>query len=446
MNPAINDINTNKSNELLNSLIQKIPWSGVKNIFSNRKKLMTKFKKGGYRLVQKNKTRAIQVICDGCKEEDYHFLFYNWYENRPAYTDLLEPYFDSEDYLDWSEEQNIKEGEYALPDLVFEKLCAVLISEHALFFLHFSPIKFTEKQVEVLTNLPASIKPEDLDPKGTIEEKTRKKGLNNKNGNLKKERNQYIENKIYYKEKEHLKKSNNRIKQLLKEKKLLKDNERINLKEIEKLKRKIDELNNEQKNLKDENKQHLKKIANLKRNIDKKVERISKELENLREAKTIIEKQADGLNKQLEKSTLIVNAQSVRIKNLQKELVKVKEQKTTCFIKILSLIDMKGLIDELNEPDDVKELLSTVVVPPTNDDHASDQKQEETIKNFWNGLIEREKIFIKDIIEIDAISVMNSSYFKNWGTKADYFVDLKYSLRARAVLVNLIYEILRQQQ
>jgi len=198
--------------------------------------------------------------------------------------------------------------------------------------------------------------------------------------------------------------------------------------------------------LKDENKRHLKKNANLKRNIDKEVERISTELENLKEAKAITEKQTGALSKQLDKSNRIVKVQSGRIKNLQKELEKVKEQKTACFHNILSLIDIRDLINDLNEPDDVKELLSTVVIPPTSDDQTSEQTQEDAIDIFWNGLIKSEKEFISEVIKIDAMSVMNGSFFKNWGTKADYFLDLKYSLRARAVLVNLFYEILRQQQ
>ena len=61
---------------------------------------------------------------------------------------------------------------------------------------------------------------------------------------------------------------------------------------------------------------------------------------------------------------------------------------------------------------------------------------------FWRKLLEGESASVKILEEITLEAASERDFSNQWADLSDRLVDLKYSLRARAVLIGFFYEIL----
>lgn len=383
----------------LELMIKEISWSSLEGHILTKKSLSGKIKQGGFRLIQKNRAYFEKLIYKESKESDFEKLFNIWCSEHSEYSELLEHYFDSEEYEKWAEENNIKEDEYALPDSEFAELSVHLSREHAYFFLCFSPIRFSEKQIDILLNLPAHNKKDDV--KNAVElEKIRSSNA-----------------------------------------------------ELNTLKRKITKLSNKNKELQKENEEKLEEIKKLKEQlkncleevdlkVNKAIQEIREELEENKELLLKSKSQDDELKAQLGKSEQIIKSQASQIEGLNKKIRRLQEPEY--FQKIIKSVNWNEIIDYLNKPQEVKELLLSVVKKPASDDSNDDAGNQDDLKQFWSNQLNKEKDTLGKVTKIDIMSLINKTYFREWAEHADEFLDLKYSLSARLVLVDMLYEILRE--
>ena len=109
---------------------------------------------------------------------------------------------------------------------------------------------------------------------------------------------------------------------------------------------------------------------------------------------------------------------------------------------VLSQLNSPDIIRALNEPDEVKDLLLSVVRIPEADDKMQASKKTGDLENFWDKLIQSETDTLKVLAAFDTQSMIEPSFSANWPDLVDQLADVKYSLRARAVLVDFIHEIL----
>jgi hypothetical protein len=98
----------------------------------------------------------------------------------------------------------------------------------------------------------------------------------------------------------------------------------------------------------------------------------------------------------------------------------------------------------LNEPDEVQELLLSAIRIPATDEASSTGPKSDDLNGFWARLLGDESETLKAVSNITVEAAGEPDFSNRWPDLSDQLVDLKYSLRARAVLINFIYEILRK--
>jgi len=105
----------------------------------------------------------------------------------------------------------------------------------------------------------------------------------------------------------------------------------------------------------------------------------------------------------------------------------------------------RELVAALNEPDEVKEILAANVKTPSSDADIDPEDTRPTVAERWRHFIDQEETAMRDLTTIKAVDVLEGDFYRDWADRADQLTDLKYSLRARAVIVDLISEILRRK-
>jgi len=141
-----------------------------------------------------------------------------------------------------------------------------------------------------------------------------------------------------------------------------------------------------------------------------------------------------------------LSRKSDELEKLNENIQELKRKDRELFHRILDKLNFQELFSQLNEPDEIKDTLSSLVKPTTVDSNESDINVSNNLRDFWNRLIEREEELLNRITSVQATSVVEGTYFHQWADHKDDFDDLIYSLRARAFLANLIYKIIKQQQ
>lgn len=400
---------------ILEAMIREISWKQLKELISSRSDLKDIFAKGSFQLISKNRNRVENILIENCFDTDCQYLFLAWYSRKNKYRQILEQYFESDKYKKWSKTKKIKDGEYGLPETLFKIFLKLLKAKDALFFLHFSPIKFTNDQAKSLIYHAAySIdSPNDLHSYKEISPLLSSKELQDLRSKLKE----------------------------------LKESHKI----LERNKREIQaknwHLDKENKKYKEINERIAEKLRGLQTEMDLKIQeaaaKVNEKLNRCNETKIRAEKEIRILKEQSRQNQLILENRAGEISNIKKKLEKYKDDEEKHFHSILEKIDVNEIISTINEPDEVKESLSAVR-PPKSDEPVVDSEETVDLKTFWLNAIREEEKLLEKITSIKAGAVVNGTYFEQWGSHADEFVDLKHSLRARIVLINMLYEILRQ--
>jgi len=384
--------------QILKNMAHEIPWNILYKFLVIKPAVYEEFQKGGFKPDRKNKNRMVDMITSAYKDGDGETLFLKWLNTKRSYLDIIEPFYS--DYPGWAKEHGVEKGKYVMLDDLFERFVTALESRHALFFIHFSPIVFTEEQKTVLMRISMLNEGERKDP-----EILRVGGKQIGFVDQKELHRLTAENKEFAREVQKLREENQRIRQ-----------------QLEKKTGGVDDA------------------AQMAKKIEKEyTEKLDGALNKTQRLEGEIEKQATMIRR-LEH---MVSNREGEIRNLKKRFSGLAEKEKEQFQKILSKIDLPELVRSLNEPDEVKILLESLVKAPTTEEAVVDRAGTD-IKTFFDGLSKKEDEILNGITSIGAASVADGSYFQKWADHADELLDLKYSYRAKAVIVNLIYETLRQ--
>lgn len=116
-------------------------------------------------------------------------------------------------------------------------------------------------------------------------------------------------------------------------------------------------------------------------------------------------------------------------------------KKVTCLFEQINTVEIIGA---LNEPDEVKDLLFSVVRVPQDDHSLLKDSGDIHFKKSWFHMVRHELKTIKKISTIDINELIDSKFSQSWPDYTDLLVDLKYSLKARAAILNLISETMKQ--
>jgi len=135
--------------EVLKKMLGELPFSVLEDIIKHNKTLHNEFTKGGFHFDPKWKSRAMDIVFNDCKGDlkKNIFFFHKWYEKKPEYQRVLEPYFTSPEYLDW-DKKDIKTKSDELRKIeqdVFDEFTVALPNNHVGYIIYFSYIGFDEE-------------------------------------------------------------------------------------------------------------------------------------------------------------------------------------------------------------------------------------------------------------------------------------------------------------
>ncbi len=307
--------------QVLREMIGELPFSVLEDIIKHKKVLKNKFEKGGFHFDPKNRNRAVEIIFNDCKDDyevDRHkwtFLFEKWLGKNFEYQRILEPYFNSAEYVKWNKDENKKKSDELtrMEQAAFDELTAVLPENHVSYFLYFSHIEFNEELTAKWRDL--------ADQENSEKIKLLRKIIFNKNDeihNLKssvtEERNKLREKveKEQGELKEEVKSFNDKIKKF--EEELGHKNKRI-----EELKNQLDEMRPQ--SLEIENLKRQNRLLSLK---EKELEKLKNE--GLTE---FIETKKDEINAKLNEINLALEQKKNELEEISIKISEEKENKET---------------------------------------------------------------------------------------------------------------------
>jgi len=144
--------------EVLDLLLKSMPSKPLLDSIKMSAGLKTVILRGGIRPQKSNAPIIMARLRDHLllqgKTPEFTSLFLLWYEHCFPGQEVLDVYFQSDAYKEWSTEQGVAENEYAMTPEAFEEHLSGISKQEGLIFLYYSPIRFTPDQEKALLELP----------------------------------------------------------------------------------------------------------------------------------------------------------------------------------------------------------------------------------------------------------------------------------------------------
>jgi len=412
MSPKKNMILLEHLEEALNDL----GWNNVKDLVKSKRKFKKIFSQGGYQFKAVNLPRAIQIISDNYDDSDLHFIFLKWCEKIKIYDEVLDSLFSADD-----DGKEYEKSSHKLDKKLFTELLNNLRYNHSEKFIYLSPFTFTKSQKKLLADKNTELQKKIKGPKKTNPKSISEISDKDFKNEIKELKATIRSNK---KEIRNIEKENQNFKtQINNLGKKLEESQNLTIEYEEKL-LSIEEINAENET------RYTNKLNKNRSNYKKVIEDKNYELDELKDKNLNL---SDELLKR-----------SNELKALNDEL---KSQKDLFYKKVTYLFEQVNsveIIGALNEPDEVKDLISSVVQVPQNDHSLSLESVDTFFKKSWFNMVRQELKTIRQLSNIDINILIDNNFSKAWPDYKDLLVDLKYSLKARATLLNLIAETMMQ--
>lgn len=407
--------NTSEINiaEMTKIMLRELSWKAIKEILSANEAGLTTFQRGGFDLDRKNRSRAEKILGKKIGTKNEKEIFFKWYEEQEKYTRILNSYVSKKELGGSSEKVDSQELSSPLKDEDYENLIRIIDCEHAKLFLYFCPELFSEKQKERVQDISVESRSNSSKLRATAA----------------------MAPEIIEKLKAELKEARSEQKKL----------ERDYLEARATIENYKKEISRAVKKSRDQEALIKKYRIQMDNRIDEQVLDISEELNRYKEDLSKAHLDANDCKAKYEKAVQQIEAKLSENVELRKQIAEIKDRDNARFCRILERIDLQGIILSLNEPDDVKERLSAFVKPQSTDDPMSKEKEAGALKSCWDRMIRCEIEMMGKICRMD-VAEINYGFYKNWAKHTDDFNDLIYSLRARAILVKMIHEVLWQNR
>lgn len=180
-----------------------------------------------------------------------------------------------------------------------------------------------------------------------------------------------------------------------------------------------------------QNKQHKDASKSLNR-IQNRIDELQVENKELTTKNDELKTNYESANEDLSR----LRKQEILLQNQLQELtlkISVLEQTKIAFL--LSSSEIQSIIKELNAIDETKERIVQLLNIETR--FEIDEEQELTLDDLWVKLMDQESDIIADYLSVGAEEISDSDVLKD---KIDSLLDLEQNLKAREVLVKVLYE------
>jgi len=417
------------------ALLNALPWRALLKCVQANKELLKACTLGGYRLDPKRRSRVQKVVLEQARKAEFSDAFCSpffaeWYPTSERLYKRLEEYFHSEDYKAYREQQDIEEGRYLLPDEKFEEFFDPKDVEAWTIALCFSPLEFTPEQARRIVS----------DSEGNVQlleqiQKLQKEldelraehaRLGNEAATLRRQQEQAAAD---------LRGLRSERKKLLAERDNLQKRAEAAHSEIRRLRSELPVLREESE----------KKEKELRERLQQEQQRARDDLTRLRDElaswRSRYEQQCNEtrrLEEELEETEKQLVAERTRAAELEHRVQELQDFATL----ILQRIDWTEIGRQMKLTGQMRRLFSSLVrkLNYEEDRPVFDQ----TLTNFWNSLMEREKALIESVAQSNTLEVMQGSVEQFWRDLTDAFEDVQFGLEARTILLKLLHEIFYQ--
>lgn len=400
--------NEEELKQALESMLSEMGWDSLRQVVESKRRFLGRFTAGGFQLKAQNVQRARNVILKAAEKEDYERLFFFWCHDKDDLRSVLDAWSETDVAGDETDTEET-EGNREMSEENFEKLIGCIKNQEGRYFLCFSPVVFTLEQE---SSLLESLSREDTGthiPEETSRQESRAEKI-------------ISEAKAEIKElKAQLRKEQHENKRLSKERGSFEERAK--------------EIELELKNAREMARQHEERIARLENAENERIVRLETRIAGQKKELKGMEEMLDGLRIELRQKEGDAD-------RLKEEKASIERRFKSGIGDVLSELNASDIIRSLNEPDEVKDLLLSVVRIPVSDETARRPAKPTDIMEFWRKLLEGESASVKILGEITLEAASERDFSNQWADLSDRLVDLKYSLRARAVLIGFFYEIL----
>lgn len=403
------DINCDRLNSF-RSMIGEIPSNLLLDYVRSNSRLAETIRRGGYRIESKGRPHVEEVLvseaspyeCDSRLVKD---LFFLWYKHQP-FHDHLDRYFQSEEYKESSRQDDVPAGEYVVDDLLLNGLLKENPAQDFVSLLLFSPINFTKSQAIIIVNAHNANK------------ETQSLGI---------EKKKVVEGKVLQGSNVNLERSKNEIRALKKE------NRRLE-REASKFKEMVEGYQRASRETKVKMEEELRSRTAEYSTLSEAMELIQEESTKLRSQLKVLQDERDRKDRKIRKLNNQKDA-------LEKDVLELKHVPILDQIIPLGVLN-PNLIAALNARDDVKELLNSLLRAPRSDEEVDQMEAPVQLSHVWFRYQQIEEETINELMSVTIPSILSGEATEGWDLKSDQLKDLSITLRARTVLINLVYEIL----
>jgi len=421
---------------VLARMLQELPWANLRAYVQANSQLLKSCTIGGHRLDAKRRKRIEKMVMREAEKADFvasacSGVFAVWYPVHEELHKALEDYFHSDEYKEYREENDLAEDDYVLSDEMFDKFFSIEDLEKWRVLLCFSPLKFTQKQADkILENSQGNVQLletiSELEKKVTTLEK-RASQLETENERLRESERQNSSGA------QEAKKTSRNLRT---ENEALSKKLEVSLVEARKLCQKLDETGTARKEIE----------AKVRKEFRKDEARIKSDLTRLETelAEWIAKYEKQRVkHRELEEEMATAAKQLLNEKQHCEELVDENNYLNAFGDLILQHIDWAKVGGQMKLTVAMRRQFNSLVRKLNYEDDQT-LTIEGTLPDFWNGLLALEKELVQSIAVSNTQEVMAGNVENYWLDLADAFGDVKISLEARLILLNMLQEIFYQ--
>jgi len=416
------------------AMVKDLPWRNFKYFMQSSPQLMKKLTMGGHRLDKKNRKHFEKRLIAEVKNQDFapeitRGIFAHWYPLNQEIHRKLEEYFDSEEYQQYKEDQNLEEDVYAIHQEVFDRIFEPKDAGKWRIILCFSPLKLTDEQADKILQAATESNEGSTEEIQDLQETT--ESLKQENNKLQNQNDDL---------RARIEKLNSEDKQLRSERKELRaQNEKLS-KQLEAAK---SENSTFRRQIEEAEEKRQKEQQSATEEVERENKRLSQEIKQLKRSLSDWETKYENqrtVNRTLEKKIketedAAATAEKEKSKSRQ-ELERAEDFATL----ILDNIDWKELGRELRLTPQMKRKFNSLI-RSLNYEEDGDVNLGATLPQFWNNLISQEQELIQNIAQSETREVASGNIEEFWQSLTDSFEDVTISLEARTILLQLLHEI-----
>lgn len=417
-------------------MVGDLPWESLRAYIQANSQILKACTAGGHRLAPKQRKRAEKILVREAEKAGHSQtlcsgVFAVWYPVHKALHKTLEDHFHSDEYKAYREEHGLDEDDYVLSAEKFEALFKIEDLERWRILLCFSPLKFTQEQADCILK-DSQGNAELLDRAAALEAELAE--LRKRDAQRQGEADRAIEDA-----RQRATEANDARREL-----------REARNEIEALGKKVDAAQSENRRLRQQNDEIDVRSKKLEASFEAELE---KQAGRLRVDLARVQKELADWQGKYEEQVVANRRLEEGIATAKKELLfseRRTEQAEADAERLGSFADL--ILGRLDWPKVGAQMKLTPMMRRQFNslvrklDYEEDNTLtiEETLPNFWEGLMGLERELISRIAQSNTLEVASGEVEDFWGTLTDAFGDVRISLEARLVLLNMIQEIFYQ--